>query len=142
MKRTIFLSLIITLIIGSCTQEKKSPIEGTWELVYANFPSIHKTFPAEVNGGQIKTWSDGYFTFVGHFEADTVIGDNYGAGTYKYEGNRCEVMRLYHSNKSLVGKTNRWLIEIRNDTLIQKQPADENWNLSEGFGTEIYVRVK
>jgi hypothetical protein len=142
MKKTIFLSLIIVMIIGSCTQEKKSPIEGTWQLVYYKPASIDKTFPAEIKGGQIKTWSNGYFTFVGHFEVDTIITDNYGAGTYKFEGNRCEVVRLYHSNKSLVGQTNRWLIEIRNDTLIQKQPADENWNLPEKFGTEIYVRVK
>jgi hypothetical protein len=142
MKRTVFLSLIIALITGSCTQEKKSPIEGNWQLVYAKFTSTDKTFPAEVKGGQIKTWANGYFTFVGHFEVDTIIADNYGAGTYKFEGNRCEAMRLYHSSKSMVGKTGRWLIEIKNDTLIQKQPADENWNLPEKFGTEIYVRLK
>lgn len=142
MKKAIFLSLIIAMIIGSCTQGKKSPIEGTWKLVYYKPASTDKTFPANFKGGQIKTWSNGYFTFVGHYELDTLIVDNYGAGTYKFEGNRCEVMRLYHSNKSLVGTTNRWLIEIRNDTLIQKQPADENWNLVEKFGTEIYVRVK
>jgi hypothetical protein len=141
MKKIIFLSLIIALIIGSCTQEKKSPIEGNWQMVYAKYAN-GLTFPADVKGGQIKIWSNGYFAFIGHLEWDTIKYDNYGAGTYKFEGNRCEVTRLYHSDKSLVGQTNRWLIEIRNDTLIQKQPANENWELQEKFGTEIYVRLK
>ena len=37
MKRTIFLSLIIALIIGSCAKEKKAPLEGAWKMVYAKW---------------------------------------------------------------------------------------------------------
>jgi hypothetical protein len=34
MKKIVFLSLIISFIIGSCTQQEvKSPIEGAWQLV-------------------------------------------------------------------------------------------------------------
>ena len=43
MKRVIFLSLIILLIIGSCIQEKKSPIEGAWKLVYLKNRSMEET---------------------------------------------------------------------------------------------------
>jgi hypothetical protein len=142
MKKVIFLGLIITLIIGSCTQEKKSPIEGTWKLVSAKTAN-GAIFPIDYQGSQIKMFTKGYFAYFGHFgtgDSLTVVNHS-GGGPYKFEGNRCEVIREYYYTESLVGTTGRWLIEIRNDTLIQKQPADENWNLGEKFGTEIYVRV-
>jgi hypothetical protein len=41
MKRTVFLPLVILLIFGGCAQEKKSPVEGAWDLVYGcNTPFI------------------------------------------------------------------------------------------------------
>jgi hypothetical protein len=67
MKRVIFLSLVIALIIGSCTQEKKSPIVGAWQLVYAKNRSMEETFPAQVSGEEIKTFTKGHFTFVGQY---------------------------------------------------------------------------
>jgi len=142
MKRAIFLSLIIALIIGGCSQEKKSPIEGAWQMVYASWSTRDVTFPAQVKGGQIKTWNDGYYTFVGHMELDTLVMDNYGAGTYKLDGGGFQTKRIYARTKSNIGTSERFLWEIRNDTLIQRQPADENWKLPEKFTTEKYVRLK
>lgn len=141
MKKFILLSLVLALMTGSCTREKKSPIEGAWKLVYSK-NAYGITFPIDIQGGQIKTWSNGYYTFVGQYIQDSVPRDKFGAGTYKIDGNRCETTRLYHNIKSNVGKTSRMLIEIRNDTLFQKDPADENWELPQNFGTEIYVRLK
>ena len=141
MKRTIFLGLIILLIIGSCAQEKKSPIEGCWKLVYANWPSVNVIFPSLIKGGQVKMFSKDYCVFVGHFEMDTVA-NRFGGGTYKYEGNKFEFNRQYHVTESLVGTTSRWLTEIRNDTLIQRGPVDENWKLLEKYSTEKYIRLK
>jgi hypothetical protein len=142
MKAGFFLFIMIPGIIISCDQQKKSPIEGAWQMVYAQDRSMDETFPVQIQGGQIKIWTEGYFAFVGHFELDTLIIESYGGGPYKFEGNRCEAIRQYHSSKSLAGTTARWLIEIRNDTLIQKWPADENWNLPEKYSTEIYIRLK
>jgi len=142
MKRTIFLSLIISLIIGGCVQEKRTPIEGAWQMVYASYLSRTETFPAQIKGGQIKTWNDGHYTFVGHFELDTMAMDNYGAGTYKLEGGGFETKRIYARTKDRIGTSERFLWEIRNDTLIQRQPADENWKLPEKFTTEKYIRLK
>jgi hypothetical protein len=34
------------------------------------------------------------------------------------------------------------LMELKNDTLIQKWPVDENWNLQENYKIEKYVRIK
>jgi len=49
---------------------------------------------------------------------------------------------IYHANKEYVGTKVRLLLEIRNDTLTQSYPADENWKLSEKYSIEKYVRVK
>jgi hypothetical protein len=33
-------------------------------------------------------------------------------------------------------------MEIDNDTLIQKWPVDENWNLGDKYNIEKYIRLK
>jgi hypothetical protein len=142
MKKIIFLSLIFLLIIVSCSQEKKSPIEGAWQMIYGNWQSVDTTFPAQIKGSQIKILSKEYFAFVGHFELDTIISENYGGGTYKLEGDRFEEGVIYHASKASIGKKVKLLVEIRNDTLIQRWPADENWKLAEKYSTEKYVRLK
>jgi hypothetical protein len=40
------------------------------------------------------------------------------------------------------GSTIKMFIEVRNDTLIQRWPANENWQLAEKFNIEKYVRIK
>lgn len=109
-------------------------------MVYAK-SATDEIFPSQYQGNQIKMFTKGHFAFFGHFTQDTLTFDSYGGGPYKLEGNRCEAIRQYYLNKSRVGTTGRWLIEIRNDTLIQKYFIDENWNLPEKYNTEIYVRL-
>ncbi len=137
MKRTTLIYLTIALIIGSCTQEKKYPIEGTWNLVYS---SRHD------NMTQIKTWSHEYYTFVGCTDTMGATNnfslDNFGAGTYKLDGNRCEQTTIFHNNKSRIGTKRRVLIELVNDTIIQKDPVDEKWELPQIYNIEKYVRLK
>lgn len=94
---------------------------------------------------QIKTWSKEYYTFVGfrEYKTDAVYNaDRFGAGTYTIDGNRCVQTTIYHVDKTRVGTKRRILIEFRNDTLIQKDPADENWELPQSYTTEKYVRLK
>ena len=144
--RFFFLSLMISLIISSCTQQKSSPIEGAWQFVSSKAmagDTLISQFPrTNYLGSDIKMWSKNHFVFVGRFKSDTTFSDNYGGGTYKLDGNRYEESILYHTNTSAVGMKVKMLLEIRNDTLIQKWPADENWNLPEKFSTEKYVRLK
>jgi hypothetical protein len=142
MKKTVLLGLIISLIIGSCTQEEKSPLEGAWKMIYAQNRTMEETYPAQYQGDQIKMWSKEYFTFVGHFEMDTLSQESYGWGTYTLNGSEYEENIKLHVSQSSIGQTVKMLIEIQNDTLIQKWPADENWVLADEFSTEIYVRVK
>lgn len=142
MKKIIFLSLIISLIIGGCNQVKKSRIEGAWQLVYSHWPPIDGIFPTQIKGGSIKIWSMEYFATVGRFEMDTVIYDTHVGGTYKLEGNRYQETIHFNPSKGTTDYIVRLILELRNDTLIQRWPADENWNLDEKFSTEKYVRLK
>jgi hypothetical protein len=142
MKRIIFLGLTVLFTIQGTSQEKKLPLEGAWEMVYSSYGAFVMIPGPQTKGSQIKIWSKEYFLFVGHTEMGTNIEENYGGGTYKLNGNRYEENLLYFPNKSQVGQTVRLLLEIRNDTLIQKWPADENWDLAKQYRTEKYVRLK
>jgi hypothetical protein len=132
MKKILFLGLVIQLIIGSCTQQQevKSSIQGAWQVV-----SWHRIAGDTLNaklgktftGTEMKIWSSNCFNFVGRYDLDTAMYDNYGGGTYKLTGTHCEESYLYFGEKSMVGTSQRLLLEIKNDTLIQTWPCDANW---------------
>ncbi|MCJ7447977.1 MAG: hypothetical protein MUO72_09800 [Bacteroidales bacterium] len=145
MKKIIFFSLIVLFMIGSCVQEKKSPIEGAWKLIYGNWyfsDTMNYQFPGNLTIDQIKMLSKEYVIWVGQYKMDTVITDNYGVGTYRLDGNKFEENIFYRTNYTPDAAKVKVLLEVRNDTLIQKWPADENWNLPEKYSTEKYVRLK
>lgn len=143
MKKVIFLSLIISLIIGSCTQEKKSPIEGAWNLVYGSWPTMMKeTYPDQITGGQVKIYTKEYFSHVGKFKRDTTIIDNSGCGSFTLNGNQFEETIIYRGGSSQSGRKIKLFVDVRNDTLILRWPVDDNWKLAEKFNTEKYIRFK
>jgi glutamine amidotransferase-like uncharacterized protein len=149
MKRTIFPCLIITLIIGSCTQEKKSPIEGAWQLVQVSQKSGDKTtvaFPGIMVGGAMKMWTKEHFVFAGTLKStlkeDTATYTLFGGGTYKLDGNKYEENMIFNIYKSSVNKKFKSLLEIRNDTLFIINGTDDNWNLPERYTIEKHVRIK
>ena len=133
--------LVISAFLLACTKEVKSPIEGAWQMVYGQWQTVPAVFPTQVNGGQIKMFSKEHFTFVGQFKLDTMAQNNFGSGTYKFQGNQVEEKVVYSSDPGSISQTFRLLIEFRNDTLIQKWPADENWSLPEKFNVEKYIRL-
>jgi len=143
MKRVIFLSLVIAMITGSCTQEKKSPIEGAWQLVYAKNRSMEETFPAQISGEQVKMFIKGHLTWVGQFKLpmDTAILYDYGLGTYTLDGNKFIENVKIHAQISAIG-TKKMILEIRNDTLIQMYPTDESFNLPEKYNIMKYIRLE
>jgi hypothetical protein len=133
MKKIIFLSMVILLIIGSCTQQEvKSPMEGPWQVVswqrIAGDTLIWK-LGEKLTGTEMKIWSGNYFNFVGRYKMDTAFLDNYGGGTYKLEGTHYEESYLYFVDKTMVGTSQRLLLEIKNDTLTQTWPCDANWQI-------------
>lgn len=143
MKKILFLSLITLIIVSACNkEERKSSIEGAWKIVYLKSANSNETFPGNLKGEQIKMFSKEYFTFCGHFEFDTISQDTYGWGTYTLDGNRYTELIKLHVSKSSIGESFRMLLTVRNDTLIQEWPTDENWNLQENYNIEKYVRLK
>ena len=140
MKKIFPLSLLIVLIIGSCAQEKKSPIEGAWNMVYGNWYSFDETYPADIGGGQIKIFSDNYFSHTGQFKMDTIL-DNHGCGSYTLDGNKFEEKIIYRYQGTDQGKMKKLLLDVQNDTLILRWPVDENWELADKFNIEKYVRL-
>jgi len=146
MKKILFVSLIILLIIVNCTQEKKSPLEGAWKMI-TDDPKIDAdtSFQTMMKAGQIKTFSKEYFTFVGHYERnDTVFYKGYGAGTYKLNGDKYVEHMLYHNDSTLIGTIFKALDEVRNDTLFHRYNTDvaDSWVLRKGYATEKYIRLK
>lgn len=140
MKRIIFLSLMVALIMGSCSPEKKSPVEGTWNMIYGSWNSFAKTFPADLDGGQIKMYTKHYFSHIGQFKADSII-DNHGCGSYTLNGNQFEETIIYRYGGTDQGEKIKLLLDVQNDTLTIRWPVDENWNLAENFSIEKYVRL-
>jgi len=144
MKKLIVLGLIIFVTTGSYAQGKKSTLEGTWRCVSMGQQKItDSSFPAMIKNGNIKTYSKEYFTFVGHFDLDTISPDVYGAGTYTLNGNKYEENIMYHNVKSLIGAKFKAIDEIRNDTLFHSYTDKaDSWDLGKSYYTEKYVRLK
>ncbi|HQM68983.1 MAG TPA: hypothetical protein PK521_06720 [Bacteroidales bacterium] len=134
MKRVVFIGFIISLLIGSCAQQEvKSPNEGAWKVVHwirVTADTLQWEFPANFTGSEMKVWSKNHFAFSGRYKMDTVFIDNCGGGSYKLEGTHYEESYLYFLNaQSLVGTSQRLLLEVKNDTLIQTWPVNENWQV-------------
>jgi hypothetical protein len=140
MKRIIFLSLIISLIIGSP--------QGAWKNVSfqgVSKDSLGKIVTKNYNVTFVKMWSEKNFSFIGQWKQDTIIKDFYGGGSYMLEGNRYEEYVVYHFSKpgSIMNYVLKGLLELRNDTLIQTAPVDDNGKVIEkNYSVEKYVRVK
>lgn len=133
MKTIVFLSVISLFIIVSCApKEAKSSVEGAWQVVsWERFAGDTLQFKLGVSftGTEMKIWSGDFFNFVGRYDLDTAMYDNYGGGSYKLDGTLCEETYLYFGEPSMVGTTQRLLFEIKNDTLIQTWPCDVNWQI-------------
>ena len=132
MKASILFYLMILMIIIDCAAQESTPIEGAWQVVSCQRiveDSLIYKFLGNIPGSEIKIRSKNHFLYVGRYKIDTTFIDNYGGGTYKIEGNHYEENILYSSNQNAVGTMIRMLLEIKNDTLIQTWPVDENWQV-------------
>jgi hypothetical protein len=139
MKKAIFSGLVIVFIITGCTP--KAEIEGVWRIVSAT-GTEGELFPAHYRGHQIKIWTEGYFAFIGQFSRDTLTEQNFGWGTYTIRGDRYEELIREHVDPGLIGTSIRMTLMVRNDTLIQMWPANENWEMPPIYSMEKYVRVE
>ena len=128
MKKILLLCLIIPMLLLSCTQEKVSPMEGAWKLAYEYEVSGDNTtllFPGTSKGSEIKMWSGDRWALVGVFIEDSTITDNFGGGKFTLEGSDYQEIVEYHSATEYLGTTVKLFLEIKNDTLTQIWPVDE-----------------
>jgi hypothetical protein len=147
MKKTIYLSLVIILITGNCTRDKKSQIEGAWQLVVTQSVAngkVETTYPGVLVGSEFKTWSEKNFMFVGRWTENSTTTDNYGFGTYTLEGNNYEETILYHFNRPYEGQTIKMKLDLRNDTIFQVYHRLDTAGKPDEkvYSVEKYIRLK
>jgi hypothetical protein len=146
MKKTLLLSLIIPMLLGSCTQEKISPMEGAWKLAYEyEYFEDNSTliFPGTSQGSEIKTWSGDRWALVGVFIEDSTVTDNFGGGKFTLEGTNYQEIVEFHSAPEYLGQTVKLFLEIKNDTLIQIWPVDEDGEIIKShYYMEKWVRME
>jgi len=143
MKLNILLFLVFLGVVLSSSMPIKTTIDGAWKLVYTGDQSSGTSISEKDASGQVKFWADGCFTFAGTYITDTLVMHNYGWGTYKLsDGTHYEESIIKHNSfPEIEGTTIKMLIEIKNDTLIQRWPVDENWNLQKKYMIEKYIRL-
>jgi len=136
--KIVFLAYIDTLSYNG--------IIGAWNLVEfrrTNNSSLVYSFPnGNVNGEQIKIWTNGHFSFVGEFVLNGKKTDNYGGGSYSLNGKNYDEHIESHVSKSSIGSTVKMLMEIKGDTLIQTYPVDADGNIDKNnYSVEKYIRL-
>jgi hypothetical protein len=146
MKKIILLSLIISLIIGSCTQQEvKSPIEGAWQLISGNetTPDTVMNYPFSTNGSFMKIIGEKYYSTVWQ---DTTINKSdwlfagFNGGTYTFEKGVYSETAAYFSLRSNIGSKVAFKVEINNDTLVMTYIPEK---ATKGYSsTEKWKRLK
>ncbi len=146
MKKNILICLIIPILMGSCNQEKASPMEGAWKLAYEYEISGDNTtllFPGTSKGSEIKMWSGDRWALVGVFIQDSTLTDNFGGGEFTLEGTNYQEIVQYHSATEYLGQTVKLFLEIKNDTLTQIWPVDDKGEIIKShYYMEKWVRME
>ncbi len=130
MKNLFLLTAIALLLIVGCArqQEARSPLEGVWQVAgfqaYAA-DTLSWELGVNVTGTEMKIWSGNYFVFVGKYTVGDSTRNNYGGGSYVLDGNKYQENLIYPDSHTV-----KLLLEIKNDTIIQKWPCDDNWQLN------------
>lgn len=144
MKKNLLLCLILPLILGSCTTETTSPMEGAWKLAYEIEVKGDNTsilYPGETLGSEIKMWSGDRWALVGVFVEDSTLSDVFAGGKFTIEGTDYREIVEFHSATEYLGQTVKLYLEIKNDTLTQYWPVDENGDPIEShYYMEKWVR--
>jgi hypothetical protein len=138
MKKILFLSLIISLIIVSCTQQQqvvKSPLDGAWDLIsyeVRHGDTIIMKLGKDFTGTEMKIWSGKYFNYVGQYKRADSTMNNYGGGTFTLVKNRYDEIKTYPTLGTV-----KLLLEIKNDTITQTWPVDDNGQVNKN---EYYIQ--
>ena len=142
--RVLYFFMIIGII--ACSQKKSPDIDGTWKVVQRQFINGGKvviTFPGKDEVDVVKIWSGNHFMDVGRSKSDTTVTDEFAYGTFKLDGTKYEEYVKYLFYKPWEGTTVKLSLVLRNDTLIQTFPVDDNGQPDkDGAWVEKYVKLK
>lgn len=138
------LTLLLCAVLMGCSTERRSSMEGAWQLVSGTNKWGDTTYDyGKMNYDGMKMWCDHHFIFVGHYVQNGKTMDNYGGGFFTLNGNNYNEIITYFPLKDMIGDTIAYNIQVNGDTLIQKGPVkvgkyrDTKWELY-----EVYHRLK
>ena len=129
MTKNLLLFLILPAFLLSCSADNESPMEGAWKLAYEIEVKGQQStvlFPGVSQGSEIKLWSGDRWALVGVFIEDSLITDVFAGGKFTLDANDYREIVEYHSATEYLGTTVKLYLEIKNDTLTQFWPVDEN----------------
>ena len=144
MKTRILCFVLIAFNLNSFSQQKPIVLEGAWRNVQRQSITDGKVvtdFPGKLSVDGIKVWTGNIFMEIAQTKMDTTVSDQYVVGTFKLKGNKYEENIIHIFYKPWEGKTVKLKIELKNDTLIQTYPVDEN-GLPDKKGAWIEKYVK
>lgn len=135
MKKLFFIGLVMLLFMLGCQPRKTEltvPWKGAWKVVAwerYSADTLRSKLPGTYTGDEIKIWSDKYFLFSGRYKMDTVRFDNYGGGSFTYDGTHYVETILYWPKGYNIPAPIKLSLEMKGDTLIQTWPLDDKWQL-------------
>ena len=117
---SIFLVLVFLLSNTTSAQEKKNPIEGTWEMISAKASMLDTTFlyPVTDYSRQIKMISRTHFVCI---YQDTSRKDEYGfaGGKYTLDGDKYTEHIEMSKPPDMIGESGTFTMKVEDDTFIQ-----------------------
>ncbi|SHN39801.1 hypothetical protein [Chitinophaga sp. CF418] len=152
MKYLPFIAIAISLL--SCSQQKESsttasasPLTGTWKLISAkSIQNKDTTITAPVAGQEtIKIFNDSYFAFFTHdlnHGADSTAVYGSGSGTYTLVKDVYSEHLEYCSYRGWEDKDFSFVLQIRQDTIIQSGIEKiDSLNINHEI-VETYVKIR
>ncbi|HAH25921.1 MAG TPA: hypothetical protein DCL77_19545 [Prolixibacteraceae bacterium] len=142
---------LLLLLLMSCffilqSQSQDFSIVGTWK--QASFRVVRNGLTVSQvshigNGEQLKSWSKESFLFVGKAIDNNNVSYSYGNGNYSLKGNHYIENIKVHVSPSYEGKSLKFNMELKGDTLIQIFPVKDDWSYDkENCWIEKFIRVK
>ena len=117
---SIFLVFVFLLSCTTIAQEKKNPIEGTWEMVSSKWsdPDTTNLWPVTDYDRQIKKISRTHFVWISQDTSrEGVYG--FGGGKYTLDGDKyTEHIEIFY-DPTWIGKSLTFTMKVEGDTLIQ-----------------------
>jgi hypothetical protein len=145
LKGRVALTLAVATVAGSLAYaaEKRSPLEGCWELHSNKGIAEGKEYslPGNVSGSQLKCYSKGHFLFVGQLTFEGAPRANYGGGSYSLKGEDYTETLIYHVASGAVGQTLRFKLVVKGETMTLTGPLDASGQKTLGNSfMEVYAR--